>query len=152
MLRIKPGSLLIELLIYIAVSLGMYTVLFNLVAQSYKHQRLLTQMATEQAAVFSALTVIEREIRQASPERSSWLLSDQEFSWLDGSVKKGFLHTTKNLYFVDGSYKNILLQNIESFTIDLEMQRGFVKKATVILKVGKTSYKQVVFLMNGFYV
>lgn len=126
----KPGSLMIELLVYIMLSAMVIIGILNWVSRSSCSLASLGQSNNEAMSLYSAMDMLVRDMRQAPDHKKAWkLLSSESIVWNSRDNDIGWTVKNKNLYRIKGSYddaqhrwkhqrKSLVAQNVDvSFEI-----------------------------------
>lgn len=103
--RVVAGFLLLESLIYLALSSFFFLVLFQFIVATYGNYKKIQHYNSNISSLYSAADLIIKDLQSASSDINTWQkITDSSIVWKSKSHDIGWFLKNKKLYRVEGQY------------------------------------------------
>lgn len=153
MTKNKKGFFIIEVILYITISIFMINLLYSAIVNFNKAIRKEYRGFLVEANLISFVSIFNEDVVQASSNLLDWSVDDNQITFPSGDGLVSWYFKKGSLYRKESSGRaSALLKNIKSGTFDIlkdgEIVEGIVLK--IVFKDGK-DYKFNFGLVNGKY-
>jgi len=144
---LNQGSLLIELLIYLALVAVLGVMGFTWFSRSQRQLLATAQSSSSLMQLYSATDLLVRDLRASPRDPKAWLArGENSIIWRGTTSDIGWYQEKSSLYRVEGSYnlhqkkwnkknKSIAIQNLESIRFEISQPYTQIKKVEVMVVV-----------------
>ena len=170
----KPGNFLIEVLVYLSVSLFLAVVLYQAIIYSAQNYKSLVSSIHNNTNILKALNDLKSDIEFADPEKELWVVSDNKIVFPADLLKIEWSIEKNRLYRAEWGYnkqkvRNLIASNVESLVCSLNLisvpdksvpdnslqdktDKMFdLVKSVKIELTSSRKYSMTVLLINGIY-
>lgn len=149
----KKGFFIIEVVLYIAISIFIINLLYSAIVHFNRAVRNEYRGFLSEASLISLVSIFNEDVVQASSNLSDWATGDNQIIFSSGDGLVTWLFRKNTLYRKESrSRASVLLKNIESATFDILKDGELVEGVSLkmVLKSGKI-YRFNFGLINGKY-
>ena len=160
----KPGNFLIEVLVYLSVSLFLAVVLYQAIIYSAQNYKSLVSSIHNNTNILKAFNDLKSDIEFADPEKELWVVSDNKIVFPADLLKIEWSIEKNRLYRAEWGYnkqkvRNLIASNVESLVCSLNLisvpdktDKMFdLVKSVKIELTSSRKYSMTVLLINGIY-
>lgn len=152
----KQGSFLIELLVYLSVSVFLFFVSYKAIIYSYQNYKTLVVSINDKINILKSLNTLKEDLELADSEIENWKIDKNSIFFKRSRLSVNWFIKDNKLYRAEYNsekrkVKNLIAKNVSGINLSLDAKDKNIILARLSIVSGDKTYNENIFLINGVY-